>query len=120
MAAPTLAGYTLPSPYADGGYQEKVEYRGATVEMADGTQQTDLVQASAKRKWRVEFRIITSAQKSTVESAWDAIKDASATFTDPNGSSYSVTRDGDADLEWKWVKAASGFRYSATIALREV
>ena len=117
MAAPQLASNTLATPQE---YDEIREFRGGTVVLADGTQHTDLVQAAAKRRFRLVWNTLTAAQKATLQTAFDSmVTGGSATFVDMASASYTVTRDGDTDLDFRYVRTASGTRYAATLALRE-
>lgn len=90
-----LAGTTLPW-HSD--YQRDREIRGVDTEMADGSIVTELVQASAKRIWRISWTSLTATQVATLENAFDAILDSSGSFTDMDGASYTVTRGADAGL----------------------
>lgn len=116
MAKPTLGGVNLPHPNE---YRERVSYRGGVNDMADGRQQTDLVASGAKRHFRLGL-LATPAEKADVESAWQTVSQTSAAYTDPLGAAYTVTRAGNADLEWRWVQTANGYRYQTALELREV
>ena len=61
--------------------------------MADGTLVTDLVNANAKRVFTLSWTALTDAQRATLETAYAAIKDTSATYVDISGTSYTVTLD---------------------------
>lgn len=98
---PVLAGYTLPQVAANRGYNYSVEYWGGMTQMADGSMAIDLVNDSAKRKFELTWKNITTAQKATVESAFNAIRKASASFTGPDGQTATVTRSAaQAVLKW--------------------
>ncbi len=117
MASPTLASNTLAEPQE---YTETREFRGGAVVLADGTQHTDLVQASAKRLFRLEWVALTTTQKGTLQTAFDAMLAAgTATYEDLDAVSYTVTADGQASIEFRAVKASGGKRWAASLALRE-
>jgi hypothetical protein len=97
-----------------------VQYRGGVNEMADGTQQMDLVNTTAKRIFRLTLSLVTATEKTTVLTAWATIKQASATFEDMDSNSFTVTRLLDADLEWTAALTANGLRWSAVLNLKEV
>lgn len=121
MAAtqPVLAGTTLPHPQGEDGFRERVGFRGVSVEMASGAQSTDLVVSGAKRTFVVSWTTITAAEKAAIITALTAIKESSGSFTSPDSTVYTVTRDGDADLEFKYVQTAGGnFHYDVTGSLR--
>lgn len=116
--APTLGGTTLPYP---SGYRERVGYRGAFSEMADGTVAVDLVNVNAKREFTVTWRAITAANKTTIETAFATVKNASATFLAPTNTSYTVTRHPDqAEIEFEAIKQNSTtLRFNVEMRLRE-
>jgi len=115
---PILAGTTLAHPSA---FSEEVEFRGTSVEMASGAQSTDLVVAAAKRRFSVTWQTLTAAEKADIITAFTAIKQASGSFTSPDSTVYTVTRAGDAVLNFEYVQIAGGnFRYAGSLQLREV
>ncbi|MGB5050738.1 MAG: hypothetical protein WBO46_17475 [Caldilineaceae bacterium] len=114
---PTLGGQTLAHP---SDYRESVEYRGGRRVMADGTQVTDLVNSSAKRLFHVEWNALTAAERTTLETAYAAVKDTTGSFKTPDNNTYTVTIDGDAALEFNYILLPSGsFRYATALKLRE-
>lgn len=115
--ATTLGAFVLAEPSE---YEEDLTYRGGTVEMASGAQKTDLVQSSGKRTVKLTWSNINGTQKGVIESALAVIKDTSGSFTDPNGATFNVTASGLVSIKWRWVRAATGFRYSGSVTLREV
>lgn len=116
--APVLASQTLAHPSA---YEVTVTFRGGVTELASGAQSVDLVQSGAKRLFYLEWSALTGTQRSTLETAFAAIKNTSASFTDPDGATHTVTRDGDAQLAFRYIRVAGGgFRYAASLRLREV
>jgi hypothetical protein len=115
---PVLASQNLAHPSA---YEVTVTFRGGVTELASGVQSTDLVQSGAKKLFYLEWNALTSAQKTALETAFAAIKNSSASFTDSDNNSFTVTRDGDAQLSFRYIRVAGGgFRYSASLRLREV
>jgi hypothetical protein len=118
---PVLAGTTLPHPKAEDGFSERVVFRGVSVEMASGAQSTDLVVSGAKRLFTLSWQAITATEKGNIITAFTAIKEGSGSFTSPDSTVYTVTRDGDAEIEFEYVLTAGGvFRYNASLRLREV
>lgn len=121
MAAtqPVLAGTTLPHPQLEGGFTERVMFRGTSIEMASGAQSTDLVVSGAKKVFTLSWQTITAAEKADIITALTAIKESSGSFTSPDSTVYTVTRDGDADIEFNYVRTAGGnFHYDVTGSLR--
>lgn len=115
----TLAGQSLAAPQS---YKSTRTYRGGTSVMADGSLVTDLVSTTVKRIWVIGWELLTDAQRTTLETAFDALKDATGTFVDKDGTSYTVTLDeGAPELECEAVKAAgNNQRWRASITLRQV
>lgn len=114
----TLGGQTLPEPYS---YNVERDYRGGMQIMASGALVEDVVNATAKHTWTMQFRNCTSAQRTAVETAFAAIVGQSATFVDFDGASKTVTRsDAQRALEWEYSRTAGGLRYATTLVLREV
>ena len=64
---------------------------------------------------------MTTAQLNRIETAFEAIKDTSGVFVDPNGDSYTVTLDeSDGALSVEMVNLAYGLRWNVGLSLREV
>ena len=104
-----------------GGFAETLSFRGKTIERADGSQSTDLVQSSAKRTFVLKWKMLSASEKADIITAFTAIKDTSGAFIAPDGSAYTVTREGDADLEFEFVRSSGGvFGYDSSLQLREV
>jgi hypothetical protein len=116
---PVLGGVTLPWPSE---YRAAVGYRGGQLEMADGSVVTDLVTATAKRRWTLTWKSLSTADRATVESALATVKNAAATFTSLEGVTTSVTRDAQqGEVEFTAVPASNGRTlWQASLALREV
>jgi hypothetical protein len=118
MAAPILAGQTLADP---SGYKRTIIYHGGRQVMADGSLTIDLVNTSAKAIFELSWPALTDAQATTLQAAFDAIKDTSGSYTDISGSVYTVTLAQDYDaLEFTHVRARGGNRWAASIKLRQV
>jgi hypothetical protein len=120
LTTPVLASQTLTVPTA---YKTTVAYRGGRQLMADGTLVTDLVNANAKRTFTLTWAALTDAQRSTLETAHAAVKDASGSYTDISGTDYTVTLDegsGEREFEAHHAGTGAAVRWSTTIVLREV
>lgn len=118
MTTPILGGVTLPEPSE---YRAKVGYRGAGRVMADGSVAYDLYSTSAKTEWTLTWPALTTAQRATVASAYDTIKNSSAAFTSLEGTVTTVTRLPEQDtLEFEAIQTRNGPRWRCTMVLREV
>jgi len=118
MTAPILASKTLADPT---GYTRRRTFRGGRSIMADGSMVTDLVNTSAKMVWELSWPALTDAQFINLRDAFDALKDTSGSFTDTDGTVYTVTLDEGFDtLEREFVRAKAGNRWRTSIRLRQV
>lgn len=122
MATPVLAGTTLVQVSANKGFSYSVEYRGSMQQMADGSTQIDLVADTPKRTFVLTWRNIPTAQKNTIETAFNAIRKASGAFTAPDGQTATVTRDpNQKKLTWDTeVKGDGTYLWSGSLTLVEV
>lgn len=122
MPAPILAGNTMAWVSANKGFSYSVEYRGSMQTLADGTVQTDLVNDSAKRTFTLSWKNITGAQKTQIETAFNAIRKASGAFTAPDGQTATVTRSPQQkDLKWDTeLKGDGSYLWSTSMTLVEV
>ena len=122
ISVPTLGGQTIFTGVYPKKYRQYAGYRGGTSIMADGTLSTDLVNTSAKLRWELGWDWLTSAQVATLKTAVDAVKNASGTFVDVDGTSYTVTLDEnflELEIEMKKI-AGNNQRFATTIKLRQV
>jgi len=93
---PTLGGVTLPPP-KDQPYKRL--YRGGSLQMADGSIVHDLTDATARHSFRLEWVYLSSTQLTTVQTAFDGIKNATAVYVSIRNTSHTVTRPDDGELE---------------------
>lgn len=117
---PVLKGNTLPHP---SDYSEPIGYRGAFAEMADGAVFFDAVDSATKRRFILKYQNISSTDRSTIITAFVAIKDSytSNNFTAPTGTTYTVTRDdSQLEIDWSAVVSNGALRWSGELRLREV
>lgn len=119
-SAPILGGVTLPLPAK---YEEAWFQRGTARRMADGSIRWDYISVTMKRKFRISWLNISSANRTTVLSAINtAITGIGVSYTSPEGSSYTVrlTESDLSDWELKTAAANQLNLYSGEIALEEV
>ena len=114
---PILGGTTLPHPSE---YKEARLFRGAMVEMADGSAAFDVVNTNAKKLYTLTWKAVTDTNKGTIETAFDAMKTASVAFTPPSGAGATTVTRTDKDLAFDVIRAAPGLRWNVTMELREV
>ena len=120
ITQPILSGNTLAYPDAEGGHVKTTSYRGGVSMMADGTQVTDLVAATAKRSVKLKWSTLTSAELATLLTAFEAVKAAAAAYTDLDAAVFNVTLDGMYELATTSRLTAGGVvRYATELKLRE-
>lgn len=86
---PSIGMTTLPMP------KEQVYtrlYRGGTLEMADGSIVHDLVDATVRHRFRLRWEYLSSTEKGTIQTAWDSLKNATATYTSIENATHTVTQ----------------------------
>lgn len=122
MAIPVLAGNTLAQVSVNRGFSYSTGYRGATQDLADGSTQFDLVNDDAKRTFTLTWKNITSAQKTQIETALNAIRKTSGSFTAPDGQTATVIRDpAQKALTWEPETKGDGtYLWSGSLTLVEV
>lgn len=114
---PTLGTVTLPHPSE---FRCARSFRGAPAEMADGTVAFDVVASAAKRTWVLSWAAISDTDKGTLETLYDALKTASATFQPPEGGSTATVTRTNREPVFEAVKAKIGLRWNVELEFREV
>ena len=114
---PTLGGTPLPKvkeqPF-------RRMYRGGTLQMASGKIVHDLVDNTPRHSFRLEMILLTAAELSSVLTAWDAIKNTTATYVSIRNTSHTVTQPEGAEAEAVPVVTAAGdIKYNLTFELIE-
>ena len=114
---PVLGGTTLPPPQS---HDYTRLYRGGTLIMASGRIIHDLTDATPRHRFRLSFIFLSATQLNTLHSAYDAIKNATATYTDIRAITYTVTRPDGGELDVQAAVVANGeIRYNVTMELVE-
>lgn len=85
ISGSTLANYS----------EEEIEnfLRGTSYSMANGTIQHDNVSGTRKRRWKIQWRALTSTQKESIVTQHINLLSGigTGTFVDIHGASYTVT-----------------------------
>jgi hypothetical protein len=88
--------------------------------MADGSIVHDLTDANARHQFRLEFVYLSNTQLTTLQTAWDAIKNTTATYVSIRNTSHTVTRPDGGELEVTPVVTAAGdIKFNVTMELVE-
>lgn len=93
---PTLGGVTLPFPEAQ-SYTRM--FRGGQLQMADGSIVIDLVDTTVRYRFSLKWSLLTSTEKGTIQTQWDAIKNTTATYVSIENTSHTVTQPDGATLD---------------------
>lgn len=115
----TLAGQTLPSPAL---YKRTRGYRGSRIIKANGQVGVDLISTTPKHEFYLEWKMLSSTDAGTIQTAFGLTALTSQTFVDDFGDSYTVVMDpAQAELLTEWVPfRASTPRANINLSLREV
>lgn len=117
--AVTLNSNTLAN-YAE----EEVEsfLRGASYSLASGAIQHDNVSTTRKRRWRIQWRALTSAQKETIATQYIVLVagTGSGSFTDIHGDTYTITVPQNRKTISIRTVNASPLRFDVSVEFEEV
>jgi hypothetical protein len=114
---PVLGGATLPPPQS---HDHTRIYRGGTLIMASGKIIHDLTDNTPRHRFTLSFIFLTAAQLTTLQTAYDNIKNQTATYTDIRNLSFTVTRPDGGELDVQAVVTAGGdIRYNVSMELLE-
>lgn len=120
MTVTTIAwgGTNLPTVGED-GYKVEDQFFGTSSRTANGTLRMDYI--AEKAKITMEWKGLTSSERTTLRSAYDAKGSTSNTLTLPDGQSFSVLA---VQNSWKEIdiyhdERINAFRYDITIIFDE-
>jgi hypothetical protein len=109
----------LPQPIQD-DYTEELFQRGSTRRMASGILVREITSSTVFRRFKITWKLLTSSQWGVVNNVCTDMDDGStATFTNPQGTNYTVVLAENGFPEWKVRTVASEFRYSGTLILEQ-
>lgn len=115
-----VATRSLPQP-AQEEYTEELFQRGSARRMASGVLVREVTSSTLFRRFSLSWKYLTATQVGVVNSAVADIDDGStATFTNPQGTSYTVVLAENGFPTWTVRTVAGGaFRYSGTLVLEQ-
>lgn len=114
---PTLGGVSLPIP-KEQSYARL--FRGGTLMMADGSIVHDLVDTTVRYRFRLRWEYLTATEKGTIQTQWDAIKNATATYLSVENASHTVTQPEGAEMDVQVEVTAGGeLAYHVSLELLE-
>lgn len=88
---PILGGVTLPYPTE---FNVEREVMGGSQRMASGAVSHTVVRDD-RRSFEMKFELLTAAEISTVEDAWETIQQDAVSFTTVDNETYTVKRHPD-------------------------
>lgn len=117
----SAATRSLPQPRKPDGYREVLWQRGTTRRMASGVLVREVTSSTLFRRFEIEWAYLTVTQVGVVNNAVADMDDGStATFTNPQGTNYTVVLAEDSFPTWDIVTVAGGaFRYSGRLILEQ-
>lgn len=92
---PSLGSVNLPFP-KEQSYTRF--FRGGQLPMADGSIVIDLVDTTVRYRFSLKWELLTSTEKGTIQTQWDAIKNTTATYVSIENTSHTVTQPDGAEL----------------------
>lgn len=120
---PVLQGTTLPWPKNPGGYIERNGQRAVSLEMASANLVFQRITTSVKREFTLSWVLLDDSDKNSIDDAYAELLSAptSSNFTSPAGGTYTVTPPpGNPPIEWEYLEAPAGAKWSGTMRLREI
>ena len=111
-----LNGATLPGPTT---YRKDAEFVGGSVTLANGKVRRDLVRATAARKYALAWVALSSAEKSTLETAWAAAVAGEVNFESPDGDNTTVTAPPEARISFEAYVSQDVLLWKSAIELWE-
>jgi len=123
MAAqqPVLAGQTLPHPAR---YKISSVVDGGAEQAINGAVKLSVVNSANRLRFTLSWQLLTSAADQTaLLTAWAALRDTSAVFTDVMGNTYTVTRDPgmeELELDFQPIRSPWDWAFDAEMTLLQV
>jgi hypothetical protein len=112
---------SLPQPKKPDGYTEELFQRGTVRRMASGVLVREATSTTVFRRFTIEWVYLNPTQLGIVNNAVADMDDGStASFTNPQGTTYTVVLAEDSFPTWKITTDGAGtFRYSGRLILEQ-
>lgn len=118
---PVLAGVTLPYPAR---YKIASVIDGGAEQAINGAVKLSVVNAANRLRFTLTWELLTSeADQAALLTAWAALRETSAAFTDVMGDEYTVTRDpgmAELELDYQPTRAPWDWAFDAELTLLQV
>lgn len=112
----TLNGVTIADPY---DYQAHLEYLGSHRRSINGTLLLDYFSSTPKNKITMQWRLLTSAQRSTLQGQLNSAVTQQRTLVVPDGRSFSVFLDVGGDVLETMIRTSQGYLYNISATFLE-
>lgn len=116
MAATTLNSVTLADP---SGFSITREMIGGVKEAANGTKHIDYASTTLKAKIKVQWRLVTEAQRAAIVTQAQNAISTSRTLALSDGKSFTVWFDPETPPTETIVNTGTGYLYNIEVAFME-
>lgn len=114
--ATTLNGQTIADPY---DFQANLEYLGSQRRSVNGTILLDYFSSTPKYKITMQWRLLTSSQRSTLQTQLNNAVTAPRTLVLPDGRSFSVFLDVGGDVAETMIRTSNSYLYNISATFLE-
>lgn len=114
--ATTLNGQTIADPY---DYQARFEYLGSQRRSANGTVLLDYFSSTPKHKITLQWRLLTSAERTVLVNQLNNAVVAARTLVLPDGRSFSVFLEVGGDVTETMVRTYNAYLYNLSATFIE-
>jgi hypothetical protein len=109
--ATQINGVTVAEPF---DFSASIERMGSIKRSVNGTILLDYFATQPKYKIKLQWRLLTSAERSTLYSQFTACITGARTLLIPDGRSFTVYLDMEADITETIIRDAVGYKYNVT------
>lgn len=114
--ATTLNSTTIADPYE---FSAGLERLGSIRRSANGTVMVDYFSTTPKYKIKLQWRLLTSAERSTLATQLNNCVSAARTLVLPDSRSFSVWLDLESDVTESVIRDATGYKYNVAATFIE-
>jgi hypothetical protein len=114
--ATSLNGMPIADPF---DFNATLERLGSHRRSANGTLMVDYFQTAPKYSIKLQWRLLTSAERSLIQTELNNCITAPRTLVLPDGRSFSVVLDMNTDVTETIIREPTGYRYGLSVSLLE-
>lgn len=114
--ATTLNSITIADPF---DFNANLEHLGSLRRSANGTILVDYYSTTPKYKIKLQWRMLTSAERTTLMTQINACVSGARTLVLPDTRSFSVWLDVEADVTEIVLRDATGYKYNVSASFIE-